>query len=221
MSAVSTLNIDQLTEANLVDAVAELGRRDADLAAVVAKHGLPPLWARKPGFATMVHIILEQQVSLASAKAAFDRLAATLGTVTPRGLLTLDDAQLKQIGFSWQKTAYARHLAQAIVSRQFSFKQLERMDDEAARRALVRLKGIGPWTADIYLLMVLRRPDVWPIGDLALQLAAQRVKALDARPTPLQLDALGESWRPYRAVAARVLWHHYLSERAVRTAKDT
>ena len=181
-----------------------------------ARHGLPPLWAREPGFATLVHIILEQQVSLASAKAAFDKLAAALDTITPHKLLTLDDAQLKAIGFSRQKVVYTRHLAEAIVGRRFSPNQLTRMSDEDAKAALVQLKGIGNWTADIYLLMVLRRPDVWPVGDLALQLAAQRIKQLQARPTPLQLEALGELWRPYRAVAARVLWHHYLSERAAK-----
>jgi len=205
-----------LTEATLIDAVGALCLRDADLAAVVAQHGLPPLWARKPGFATLVHIILEQQVSLASAKAAFDKLAATLGTISPRNVLALDDAQLKGIGFSWQKMAYVRHLAQAIVERRFSLNKLALMSDEDARAALIQLKGIGNWTADIYLLMVLRRPDVWPVGDLALQLAAQRIKQLPARPTPLQLEALGELWRPYRAVAARVLWHFYLSERAAK-----
>lgn len=205
-----------LTEVTLADAVGELCRRDPDLAAVVTRHGLPPLWARKPGFATLVHIILEQQVSLASAKAAFDKLAATLGTVSPRTFLALNDAELKAIGFSWQKTAYARHLAEAIVARRFSPNALARMTDEDARTALIQLKGIGYWTADIYLLMVLRRPDVWPVGDLALQLAAQRIKQLDARPTPLQLEALGELWRPYRAVAARLLWHHYLSERVIK-----
>ena len=173
-----------LTEETLAEAVAELCRRDADLAAVVARHGLPPLWARKPGFATLIHIILEQQVSLALAKAAFDKLAVVLGTLSPRKFLALDDAQLKAIGFSWQKTAYARHLAQAIVARQFNPNKLVLMSDEDARASLIQLKGIGHWTADIYLLMVLRRPDVWPVGDLALQLAAQRIKHLEARPTP-------------------------------------
>ena len=126
----------------------------------------------------------------------------------------LDDAALKKVGFSRQKTAYARHLASAIVERRFRPAALDGLSDAKARAALIRLKGIGPWSADIYLLMALRRPDVWPKGDLALAVAAQGVKRLVSRPTPDELDDLAASWRPWRAVAARLLWHHYLSSRA-------
>ena len=152
-------------------------------------------------------------MSLASAKAAFDKLCGVLGSVTPRKLLTLDDDQMKAVGFSRQKTGYAQHLAQEIVSQRFSPAALEAMPDDEARAALIKLKGIGNWTADIYLLMVLRRPDVWPHGDLALAAAAHAVKQLPARPSYDELDHLAEQWQPYRAVAARLLWHQYLSER--------
>ena len=202
-----------LTEDSLARAVRFLIQRDADLKAIHDTYGLPPLWERKPGFATLVHIILEQQVSLASAKAAFDKLRGVLGSVTPRKLLTLNDDQMKAVGFSRQKMGYARHLAQAIVSRRFHPAALEAMPDDEARAALVQLKGIGNWSADIYLLMVLRRLDVWPHGDLALATAAHQVKQLAARPNYDELDQLAEQWQPYRAVAARLLWHHYLSER--------
>ena len=205
--------METLTEVSLAKAVRVLIQRDADLKTIYDTYGLPPLWERKPGFATLVHIILEQQVSLASAKAAFDKLRGVLGSVTPRKLLTLNDDQLKAVGFSRQKMGYARHLAQAIVSRRFSPKALEAMPDDEARASLVQLKGIGHWSADIYLLMVLRRPDVWPHGDLALATAAHQVKQLAARPNYDELDQLAEQWQPYRAVAARLLWHHYLSER--------
>jgi DNA-3-methyladenine glycosylase II len=191
-----------------------LVRRDPDLARIVADWGPPPMWVRPPGFPTLLLIILEQQVSLASARAAFMRLRATIGRVTPRRLLTLDDATLKRIGFSRQKTAYARHLAGAIVARRFRPAALEGLSDAEARAALIQLKGIGPWSADIFLLMALRRPDVWPRDDLALAVAAQRVKRLVSRPTPDELDDLAAPWRPWRAVAARLLWHHYLSSRA-------
>jgi len=201
-----------LTDETLARGLRVLAKRDRDLARVIDRYGPPPMWARRPGFPTLIHIILEQQVSLASARAAFNRLKATI-RVTPRNLLTLDDATLKAIGFSRQKTDYARHLAQAILDRRFSPVALESMDDTSARAALIELKGIGVWTADIYLLMALRRPDVWPHGDLALAVAAHHVKQLSARPTYDELTAMSEAWRPWRAVAARVLWHHYLSQR--------
>lgn len=201
-----------LTAETLAHGVRVLARRDRDVGRVIEQYGPPPMWARRPGFPTLIHIILEQQVSLASARAAFNRLKAAI-RLTPHNLLMLDDATLKTIGFSRQKTAYARHLAQAILDRRFSPVALEKMDDYAARAALIQLKGIGVWTADIYLLMALRRPDVWPHGDLALAVAVQQVKHLAARPTYDALTEMSEAWRPWRAVAARIFWHHYLSQR--------
>ncbi|MEO6061414.1 MAG: DNA-3-methyladenine glycosylase 2 family protein [Thermoflexales bacterium] len=201
-----------LTTASLARATRVLARRDPDLARVIAMHGVPPLWAREPGFAALILIILEQQVSLASARTAFNRLAQACGTVTPAAILQFDDATFKLIGFSRQKAGYARGLAQRILAGAFDPDGLERMSDMQARVALIALKGVGAWTADIYLLMALRRPDVWPQGDLALVKAAGRVKGLAPRPTPETWEALGEPWRPYRSVAARVLWTEYLSK---------
>jgi DNA-3-methyladenine glycosylase II len=205
--------ITPLTEAGLLAAVDELAARDADLAAVVARFGPPPLWARPPGFPTLIHIILEQQVSLASARAAYDRLLAATDPLTPQRFLALDDAALHAVGFSRQKTAYGRILAEAVLSGALDLPALEFMDDAQARAALVSIKGIGPWTAEIYLLMVLLRPDAWPRFDLALVQAAKVVKGLPALPTPVEFERLGEPWRPWRAVAARLLWHDYLSRR--------
>jgi DNA-3-methyladenine glycosylase II len=132
----------------------------------------------------------------------------------------LDDGALKTIGFSRQKTRYGRELALALADGRLDLRRLRRQDDAAARTALTAIKGIGPWTAEIYLLMVLRRPDAWPAGDLALAVAAQRVKRLTTRPSPDELDALGEAWRPWRAVAARILWHDYLSTPPRGTRRD-
>jgi DNA-3-methyladenine glycosylase II len=205
-----------LNQESLVRGVRYLVCRDSDLAAVVEHYGSPPLWARRPGFATLIHIILEQQVSLASARAAFLRLQAAIKPITPRRLLTLNDGQLKRIGFSRQKTNYVRHLSHAIIERRFDPSALPLMPDDEARSKLIELKGIGNWTADIYLLMCLRRPDVWPHGDLALATSAHKVKRLKTRPTYAELDALAEQWRPWRAVAARILWHAYLSERRIK-----
>jgi DNA-3-methyladenine glycosylase II len=200
-----------LTDASLRVAVNELAQRDPDLALIVDRCGPPPLWAREPGFPTLVLLILEQQVSLASARAAFNRLEATIGAVTPAGVLSLSDEQMRGVGFSRQKTGYVRGLAEAIQSGCFDPDQLAELHDDAVRHSLTALKGIGAWTAEIYLLMVLRRPDAWPAGDLALATAAQQVKGLAQRPSPADLGVLAEAWRPWRAVAARLLWHHYLS----------
>jgi DNA-3-methyladenine glycosylase II len=210
MASSSYTTLDHQT---LAEGVRYLTRRHAAFARIVEAYGLPPLWGRRPGFATLVHIILEQQVSLASARAAFVRLQAAIAPITPRSFLVLDDATLKAIGFSRQKTAYVRHLSQAIVERRFKPAALAHMADDDARAALIAHKGIGNWSADIYLLMALRRPDIWPGGDLALALAAQQIGNLPARPTPDELNAMAEGWRPWRAVAARILWHYYLSRR--------
>jgi DNA-3-methyladenine glycosylase II len=174
------------------------------------------MWARPAGFATLVHIILEQQVSLASAKAAFRRLEAALGeNLTPAGFLTLNDAELKSIGFSRQKTTYARHLAQALLENKVNLNQLSELSDEEAKAELMKLKGIGPWSAEIYLLEVLLRPDSWPRDDLALLPAMRSVKRLPATPYPQQGEEIAALWRPWRAVAARMLWSQYLTERGL------
>lgn len=207
-----------LTEAAFDDSVRELTQRDADLAAVVKICGQPQLWVREPGFPTLVYIILEQQVSLASAKAAFDRLNATIRPLTPARFLKLSDAELLRIGFSRQKTLYTRLLAESLARRHFDLRYLHDLHDDSARKMLVAFKGIGRWTADIYLLSALRRPDIWPTGDLALATAVQEVKHLRKRPSPERLEALSVPWRPWRAVAARLFWHAYLCKRGLKSA---
>jgi len=201
-----------LDERSFATAVAELCGADQDLAAIVERHGIPDFWAREPGFPTLVLLILEQQVSLASAKAAYDRLVLRLGGLTPRGVLESTDEELRADGFSRQKNRYARTLAAAIEDGTLDLDALVGLDDGAVRTALVALPGIGPWTAEVYLLSALRRPDTWPTGDIALQEGARRAKGLDVRPTPVELETIGEAWRPHRAAAARLLWHLYLSE---------
>jgi DNA-3-methyladenine glycosylase II len=202
---------DPLTDAALPAALADLTARDPRLARIVADFGPPPLWAREPGFPTLLRIILEQQVSLASAKAAFDRLLMVALPLTPERFLELDDATLKAAGFSRQKTRYGRELAAAVLSGSLDLDALDVLDDETVRAELVKVVGIGRWTADIYLLMALCRPDAWPSGDLALAIAARHALDLAATPSTAELAAIGETWRPWRAVAARVLWHFYLS----------
>ncbi len=207
-----------LDESTFQFGIRELTVRDADLARVIQTYGVPPLWVREPGFPSLVYIILEQQVSLASARAAFQRLRAAASPLTPTRFLKLSDTQLKQIGFSRQKTLYTRLLAESLVKRHLDLNDLHDLSDDAARKFLIALKGIGTWTADIYLLSALRRPDIWPIGDLALAVAVQEVKRLRSRPSPARLEKLGQLWRPYRAVAARLFWHAYLSKRGQNSA---
>lgn len=207
----------RLTRSALATAVDELTARDPDLAGIVARHGPPPLWDRPPGFGTLVHIVLEQQVSLASARAAFDRLLATVQPLTPAGFLALTDAQLLAIGFSRQKARYGRALAEAVESGALDLGALERLDDDAVHAALQAVPGIGPWTSTVYLLMVLLRPDLWPVGDIALAASVGAVKGLGRRPDPAEMADLGEAWRPWRSVAARLFWHDYLARRG-RTA---
>lgn len=204
--------VEQLNDEALTRAVKLLSRRDPDLRHVVRRFGAPPMWAREAEFSTLLHIILEQQVSLASAKAAHTKLLEFVSPLTPQRFLKLDDATLKAIGFSRQKTAYGRNLAWSIADGVLDLDALGAMDDAAVRSELIKIKGIGRWTTDIYLLMVLRRPDIWPSGDLALATAAQKLKGLKTRPTTEELEAMSARWRPWRAVAARILWHYYLSD---------
>jgi DNA-3-methyladenine glycosylase II len=202
-----------LDEAGLAAAIADLAARDADLAGIVARHGPPPLWDRAPGFATLLHIVLEQQVSLASAQAAFDRLRAAADPLTPARFLDLSDAELLAIGFSRQKARYGRALATAIADGALALDSLGQLEDDAVHVALQAIPGIGPWTSTIYLLMVLGRPDVWPVGDIALAESVGQVKGLGRRPGPAEMAELGEAWRPWRSVAARLFWHDYLARR--------
>lgn len=194
-------------------AVDELAATDGDLAGIVARHGPPPLWDRPAGFPTLIHIILEQQVSLASAKAAFDRLVAATDPLTPDAFLALTDAELLTIGFSRQKARYGRALAAEIADGSLDLDALVSLPDEDVRLALEAIPGIGRWTSTIYLLMVLGRPDVWPTGDIALATAVAQIKGLPARPRPDDLALIGEAWRPWRSVAARLFWHDYLARR--------
>lgn len=203
-----------LDEESLKRGLRHLARRDRDLAAVYERWGVPPLWPRAEGFASLVHIILEQQVSLASALAAFERLTAAASPLTPERFLEFDDDELRRIGFSRQKTGYVRLLARAIIGGDIDLAALRRMDDAAVRAELMKLKGVGAWTAEVYLLRALMRADAWPAGDLALAVALQEVKRLPARPTTAEVETAAEGWRPWRAVAACLLWNHYLKRPA-------
>lgn len=207
------MKIKTLDEQSLAVACRKLAETDSDLAFIFQTYGTPPLWKREPQFATLVHIILEQQVSLASALSAFNKLKEKLGTITPEGVLNLSDEEMKAAYFSRQKMTYARELARAILEGKLDLKLLENLPDAEAKHELKKIKGIGEWTSDIYLLMAVSRADIMPKGDLALHVAWKRLKNLEHAPNSDEFQQIAEKWKPLRAAAARLLWHFYLSER--------
>lgn len=208
--------IETLDEKNLTPICEQLAAADRDLAYIFLTYKTPPLWRREASFATLVHIILEQQVSLASALSAFNRLKEKLGTITPENLLGLTDEELKACYFSRQKTVYARELAKAVLEGSLNLQALEDLPDAEVKSELKKIKGIGDWTADIYLLMAMLRADVMPKGDLALHVAYKKLKNLALAPDSEKFQQIAEKWKPFRAVAARLLWHFYLSKRKTK-----
>ncbi len=202
-----------LTAQTFAAGLQTLIKNDPDLAEVISIYGPPPLWSREPGFASLLLIILEQQVSLTSARRVFDRLTAMVSPFSAARLLEIDDATLKSTGLTRQKLTYCKYLSQAIVAGQLKLDEFEEMADSQVRRVLMNIKGIGPWTADIYLLLALKRQDILPVGDLAVTVAIKEIKKLNKTPTKEEMLALSVVWQPWRAIATRVLWHYYLSTR--------
>lgn len=194
----------------------KLAKTDGDLGFVYEKYGTPPLWDRPESFSTLINIILEQQVSLASALSAFNKLKARVKEITPENILKLNDAEFRACYFSRQKTGYARNLANAITSKKLVLSNLQSLPDEDVKTELIKIKGIGRWTADIYLIMVLLRPDIMPKGDIALHAAYKNLKNLEKRPGSEEFLELTQSWKPFRSTAARLLWHFYLCEKKMK-----
>jgi DNA-3-methyladenine glycosylase II len=203
-----------LTQKTLAQAARELAARDPLLANIHATYGDPPLWRRATGFRTLVHIILEQQVSLSSAKSMLLRLEREIQPFTPERFLQTGGMYLRALGVTRQKSAYLMHLSESLVSGELSLTRLSRLSDDQALARLTRIKGIGLWSANIYLLMAMRRADIWPAGDLALAVAIKELKSLERKPTAEELERIAETWRPHRAVAARMLWQYYLGRNA-------
>jgi DNA-3-methyladenine glycosylase II len=202
--------LPSLTTKTLAQAAQDLAARDEILARILATHGAPPMWRRATGFATLVHIILEQQVSLKSAKSMLRRLQAAIDPFTPERFVEVGEAHFRGLGVTRQKSSYLLRLSESMLSSELSLTRLARLSDDEARIQLTRIKGIGSWSADVYLLMAMRRADIWPAGDLALAVAVKELWGLEFKPTPDELERIAERWRPYRAVAARMLWQHYL-----------
>lgn len=203
--------INKFTHSNFHTICDELSIADPELGAIINAHGYPPLWSRPNTFETLVHIILEQQVSLASALSALNKLRERVQEITPTRVLLLTDEEFRACYCSRQKTAYIKYLAEAIISGQINLQHFEDLPDDEIRKELVHLKGIGNWTVDVYLMFVLQRADIFPIGDLAAVNALKRVKQLPSGTTREGLIAVAEQWQPYRTIATMMLWHYYLS----------
>lgn len=193
----------------------QLARRDKDLRAIIKEHGYPPMWTRPATFQTLILTILEQQVSLASAFAAFKKLRARIGYVTPAKILSLSDEDLRSCYFSRQKIVYARELANAIQSKSLQLKKLGQAHEEEVRLRLKAIKGIGDWTVDVYLMHALQRTDLFPLGDIALVNSLKTVKKLPKDFTKEKMLAIAEAWRPNRTIAAMILWHDYIKKRGI------
>jgi DNA-3-methyladenine glycosylase II len=201
----------RLSNVSLATAAEILAARDRDLALIHKAYGPPPMWGRRPGFPTLLRIVLEQQVSLVSARAMFERLKSNIEPFTADGFIGAGENYLRSLGVTRQKALYCVQVAEAFNNGHLS--RIGRLSDDDAHAALLSIKGVGPWTANIYLLMALRRPDIWPDGDVALASALGRLRKLKARPSFPELAKIAERWRPYRSVAARMLWQYYLAER--------
>ncbi len=207
------LTFDETNFHSFCDKVAA---KDKHLRQVIDAHGYPPFWSRTPSFATLINIILEQQVSLASAKAAFLKLQEKIGHILPEKILSLTDEEMKACYFSRQKIIYARHLASAIINGELVVESLSEMDNDDIRTTLKKLKGIGDWTVDVFLMMVLHRADIFAPGDIALLTSIKEIKNLPADTPKDKLLQIAAKWKPYRTIAAYLLWHAYIKKRNLK-----
>jgi len=205
---------EQFSKSNFHTICDQLASQDADLSAIITAYGYPPMWSRPNTFETLVHIILEQQVSLASALSALNKLKERVQELTPSRLLLLTDEEMRACYCSRQKTIYIKYLAEALLSGQLNLTELEHLPNDAIRAKLITLKGIGNWTIDVYLMFVLQRADIFPSGDLAAVNALKRVKGFPTGTSKEEIIEIAAQWQPYRTVASMLLWHYYLSQLA-------
>lgn len=208
--------MQQFNSTNFISICNKLAKKDKELKAIIKQHGHPPMWTRPATFQTLILTILEQQVSLASAYAAFKKLKEKIGFVTPDKILGLSDEELRACYFSRQKMVYARELAKAIKTKQLNLKQLTVADEITVRTELKKIKGIGDWTVDVYLMHALQRTDLFPLGDIALVNSLKEVKQLPHHITKEEMLDIAESWRPYRTIASMILWHAYIKKRGIK-----
>lgn len=194
----------------------KLAKKDTDLARIIKEHGYPPIWTRPASFQSLILFILEQQVSLASAYAAFKKLREKTGYVTPSKILALTDTELRACYFSRQKMIYARELALAVKKRRLVLKKMVNKQEDEIRWELKKIKGIGDWTVDVYLMHSLQRTDLFPLGDIALVNSLKETKRLPKDASKEKMLKIAEPWRPYRTIASMILWHSYIKKRNIK-----
>ncbi len=205
--------IQRFTDKKFISICDELAIKDPALQSIISKYGYPPLWKRAAGFETLIHIILEQQVSLASALAAFNKLKKKIIAISPQNLLALSNEELKACYFSRQKIIYTKHLAEELISGRLNLQELHTMGNDAVRTRLTKIKGIGNWSVDVYLMMVLQRCNVFPLGDIALLTSVKETMGLPKETSKEAIGLIAEKWKPYQTISAYILWHGYLSKR--------
>ncbi len=194
----------------------QLSKKDKHLKGIIQQYGHPPMWTRKQGFETLILTILEQQVSLAAAFAAYKKLKERIGTVTPSKILAMSNEELRECYFTRQKQVYAKELATAFATKTLPWKQFPDMNDDEVRTHLTSIKGIGNWTSDIYLMHALQRTDLFPLGDIALVNSLKETKQLHPHISKEEMLQIAEPWRPYRTIAAMILWHSYIKKRNIK-----
>lgn len=214
MSPLVSKRIDKpLTRAALSEALRLLGERDPMLRDLALEFGKPPLWQRSQNFETLVHIVLEQKVSLASALAVMQRVRLLCPDMSARQFLSVADTALRTAGISERKISYCNSMAESLLQGDLDLRKLRRLPDEAVLDSLMKVRGIGPWTAGVYLLMAMRRPDAWASGDRALVVSMAESARWESIPEYAQFDEYAKRWQPHRGTAARMLWHSYLQRR--------
>lgn len=187
-----------------------LTAKDKILAEIIEKFGIPKLQKREEGFASMCHIILEQQVSIASAKACYEKISNSLEEITPASILNAADQTLRNCGVSRQKIIYLKHLAEKVISKQLDFESFVSKSEAEIRTKLIQLKGVGNWSIDVYLMFCLQSPDVIPLGDIAIK---NTLKELYNCQHLVEMENISNNWKPYRTLASFIIWHHYLKVR--------
>jgi DNA-3-methyladenine glycosylase II len=207
--------VQQFHKGNFQQLCDQLARKDRELKGIIREYGYPPMWTRPATFQTLILTILEQQVSLAAAYAAFKKLREKIGYVTPAKILAMTDEEMRAVYFTRQKMGYARELARAIQSRKLVLIQLAGLPDEEVRARMIQLKGIGHWTIDVYLMHALQRTDLFPLGDIALVNSLKLIKQLPSHATKEEMLSVAEAWRPNRTIAAMLLWHAYIQRKGI------
>lgn len=207
---------EKFDEFNFTSICDKLAKKDKELKSIIRQYGYPPMWTRPAKFQSLILFILEQQVSLASAYSAFKKLKEKIGYVTPEKILSLSDEELRSCYFSRQKTIYARELAKAVQSKQLRLNKFSNAHEDEIRIELKKIKGIGDWTVDVYLMHSLRRTDLFPLGDIALVNSLKETKQLHRHTTKEKMLKISESWRPYRTIASMILWHAYIQKRGIK-----